>query len=250
MGMLGVALGLMLTAVLGFYVLRGPRAAGPVSDRHTSRAILAESLLNSFALLAFFALSNVDVIIARNILPAEEAGLYAAGLILTKAVLFLPQFVVIVSYPTFSSSVHRRRALGLSLATTAVLGVLATLAASLLPSLALVFVGGDAFSDLEPRLWLFALAGTALAMLQLLLFSELARQGHSATWFIWAALVLLCVLAPLTADTVTELILLVVTIDSALCLTLVAMALRHSPPDPAEEVPPPGPAPGLSGPAT
>jgi O-antigen/teichoic acid export membrane protein len=251
MAMVGVATGLALTALLGLYVLRGPRAAGPVSDRHTSRAILAESLLNSFALLAFFALSNVDVIIARNILPAEEAGLYAAGLILTKAVLFLPQFVVIVSYPTFTSTSHRRRALGISLGTTAALGLCATLAASVLPSLALVFVGGDAFSDIQPHLWYFAVAGTALAMLQLLLFSELARQGHSATWFIWGALVLLCVTAPLTADTVTELVLLVVTIDVALCLTLVTMALRHSPRDATEEVadPVPGPTPGLPGPA-
>ena len=71
---------------------------------------------NGFALLAFFALSNVDVIIARNVLPAEAAGLYAAGLILIKAVLFLPQFVVVIAFPTLSGSSGRRRALSLSLA--------------------------------------------------------------------------------------------------------------------------------------
>jgi O-antigen/teichoic acid export membrane protein len=251
MAMLGVAIGLVVTAVFGFVVLRGPRTAGPVSDRHTSRLILRESLLNSFALLAFFALSNLDVIIARNVLSAQEAGLYAAGLILTKAVLFLPQFVVIVAYPTFSSSAHRRRALGISLVTTAVLGLVATAAAAALPGLALVFVGGDAFGAVQEHLWFFALAGTALAMLQLLLFSELARQGHRATWFLWAALAILCVAAPLTADTVTELVLLVVTIDVALLGCLVVMALGHQPPLEIDEAADPatGPTPGLAPPA-
>ena len=36
-----------------------------------------------YALLAFFALSNVDIIVARNVLSDHDAGLYAAGLIIT-----------------------------------------------------------------------------------------------------------------------------------------------------------------------
>jgi O-antigen/teichoic acid export membrane protein len=234
MAMLGVTLGLALSAVLGFLILRSPRDEGPVTEQRAARGITTEAMLNSFALLAFFALSNVDVIIARNVLPAETAGLYAAGLILTKAVLFLPQFVVIIAYPTFSSGTGRRRALGIGLATIAVLGLLSTVVARLLPSLALIFVGGDAFDGVQPHLWLFAVAGTALAMLQLLLFSELARQGHSATWFIWAALVGLSISAPLTVSSVPGLVLLVVAIDVALCLTLVVMALRHAEVTPTE----------------
>ena len=94
------------------------------SDRHTGREVVNESLHNGFALLAFFALSSVDVIVARNVLSAESAGLYAAGLIVTKAVLFLPQFVVIISFPTLSGGYGRRRALSLSLVAVAVLGLL------------------------------------------------------------------------------------------------------------------------------
>ena len=62
---------------------------------------------NSHALLAFFALSNVDVVVARNVLAEHQAGLYAGGLILTKAVLFLPQFVVVIVFPSMSSAAVR-----------------------------------------------------------------------------------------------------------------------------------------------
>ena len=64
--------------------------------------MLRETFHNSHALLAFFALSNADVIIARTTLDERQAGLYAGGLILTKAVLFLPQFVVVIAFPSMS----------------------------------------------------------------------------------------------------------------------------------------------------
>ena len=227
--MLSVTIGFVFTALVGFYILRGPREHGPDSDRHTGRAVVTESLHNGFALLAFFALSNIDVIIARNVLPAEAAGLYAAGLIVTKAVLFLPQFVVIISFPTLSGGYGRRRALTLSLVAVAVLGLLSTVGAYLLPSVVLFFAGGDAFDAISPQLWMFALVGTALSVVQLLLFSELARQGRSATWFIWAALALLCVSAPLVVQSVEEMVLLVAAIDGVLCLVLVAVALSSRP---------------------
>ena len=226
MAMLSVTLGLFVSALLGLYLLRGERQPGPVSDRHSGRAVVTEALQNGFALLAFFALSSVDVIIARNVLPAESAGLYAAGLIVTKAVLFLPQFVVIISFPTLSGSSGRRRALTVSLVAVAVLGLLSTAGAYLLPSLVLLFAGGEAFSAIGDELWMFALVGTALSVVQLLLFSELARRGRSATWFIWTALALLSITAPLVVETVEQMVLLVAAIDGVLCLVLVAVALR------------------------
>ncbi len=63
-------------------------------------ALWSETFHNSNALLAFFALSNVDILVARNVLGEHQAGLYAGGLILVKAVLFLPQFVVVLAFPS------------------------------------------------------------------------------------------------------------------------------------------------------
>src|SRR4051794_27318523 len=78
----------------GWWVLRRPREPGLHSEDHGFRRIIRESFHNSQVLLAFLALSNADIVVARNVLGEQDAGLYAAGLILTKAVLFLPQFVV------------------------------------------------------------------------------------------------------------------------------------------------------------
>ena len=40
-----------------------------------------------------------------------------------------------------------------------------------------MFVGGEQYAEIESRLWMFAILGTLLAMLQLLVYSVLARQG-------------------------------------------------------------------------
>ena len=88
--------------VVGWWALRHERHPGEVGEHHGLRPVLREVVHNSQALLAFFALSNADVIVARNVLDDHDAGLYAGGLILTKAVLFLPQFVVVLAFPAMS----------------------------------------------------------------------------------------------------------------------------------------------------
>ncbi len=83
--------------------------ATPASaEDHGARALLRELGQNSQALLAFFAVTNVDVILARNVLDNADSGLYAGGLILTKAVLFLPQFVVVVAFPDMADAARPR----------------------------------------------------------------------------------------------------------------------------------------------
>ena len=43
------------------------------------------------------------------------------------------------------------------------------------------------YAAIESRLWLFAVLGTVLAMLQLLVYSVLARQGTRSMYLVWAA---------------------------------------------------------------
>ena len=113
-------------------------------------------------------------------LDDHEAGLYAGGLILTKAVLFLPQFVVVVAFPSMSTAGDRRRALTRSLgAGRCARRGLHRSAPGCSPGLALVFVGGQDYAEVQSLLWLFAVLGTLLAMLQLLVYSVLARQRHA-----------------------------------------------------------------------
>ena len=231
--MVGVTIGALVPIAVGWVALRvkpavqgdAPLLPAPVAGRTESDAedeaevfestappppsrVLVEVLHNSHALLAFFALTNADVILARSLLSSEVAGLYAGGLILAKAVLFLPQFVVVIAFPEMADPAQRRRmelsALGIVLG----IGALATALAWAFSSYAVIFVGGDDYSALEPTIWAFAAIGTLWAMEQLMVYSTVARQSRRAVAVIWAGLVLLVVGAQ-TVTTMTQLLWLV-----------------------------------------
>jgi O-antigen/teichoic acid export membrane protein len=217
-----VALTTVVPVIVGWWALRDGRDPGPQADRHAGRSVLRESALNSQALLAFFALSNLDVVVARNVLDDHASGLYAAGLILTKALLFLPQFVVVLAFPDMAAR-QRGPALAAGVATIAGLGGVGVLACWLLPDVALAFVGGPAFADIADRLWSFALLGTVLAVLQLLVYSVLARDGRASSVWIWLALVAMLA-AGATASSAPGLVTRVVAVDAALLVVLLADA--------------------------
>ncbi|WP_299057591.1 oligosaccharide flippase family protein [uncultured Nocardioides sp.] len=217
--MAGVAVGAVVPVLVGSWVLRRRRSA-PVA-RSSTRMILREVAHNSHALLAFFALSNVDVVLARVVLDAENAGLYAGGLILTKAVLFLPQFVVVIAFPRMASGADRSRATRLSLLATALIGAVATAGAAVLSGLAVVFVGGSAYRDIEPLIWVFAAVGTLLAMIQILVYQVVADQHRRAVLVVWAGLVALLAATPLAA-TEPRLLLAVAVVDVLVLAGLLA----------------------------
>jgi O-antigen/teichoic acid export membrane protein len=185
---------------------------------------MRETFHNSHVLLAFFALSNADIVVARNVLDDHDAGLYAGGLILTKAVLFLPQFVVVVAFPSMSTTRERRRAMTASLSVIAVLGAAVTAGAAALSQLALVFVGGDRYDEIADHLWVFAILGTVLSMLQLLVYSVLARQGQRSVYLVWSAFVVMIGLG-LTCSTLRELLTVVILTDAVLLATLLTISL-------------------------
>ena len=228
--MLGITVSALAPAVVGWLALRHPaRAAGPpdgAERRHPTRDILRETAHNSQALLAFFALSNTDVVVARHALDTHLAGLYAAGLILAKAMMFLPQFVVVVAFPDMSTEENRRQALLKSMALVAGLGVLGVAGSFFLRGLALVFVGGSAYAAIEDQLWLFALLGTVLSMLQLLVYAVLARSGRRPVILVWLTLLVVVPLG-LHATTVTGLLTVVLTCDSLLLAALLLTDVRR-----------------------
>ena len=207
--MLGVALGCWIPVIVGWVALRRPRVHLAHAQGHPGVDLMREVGTSSQALLAFFALSNADILIARAVMSESEAGLYASGLIMAKAILFFPQFVVVIAFPSMSQQGASRKTLALALSVSAGLGSLGVLATLLLPDLALLFVGGDEFAAIKDDLWLFAIVGTLLAMLQLLVYSSLARRQGRAVLIIWTALAVLVAIA-VTLTTATALVKVVV----------------------------------------
>lgn len=220
---LAVLLGAVFPVALGWWILRSSRRPEGADPAHSARAILRETLHNSQALLAFFAVSSADVIVARNTLSDHDAGLYAGGVILAKMLTFLPQFVVVLAFPAMASASERTRALTRSLTGVAVLGLVGTVGVWMFSWLALYFAGGQEFAEIKGQLWLFALLGTVLALLQLVVYSVLARQGQRSSYIVWLGLVLL-VAGGLTTDTVGGLLMWVLLVDVSLLATLVVIS--------------------------
>ena len=233
--MTGVAVGAVAPVIVGSLALRhrsrvesrAARTGGETPGVGHSRRVIRELAHNSHALLAFFALSNADVVIARVMLDDQQGGLYAGGLILAKAVLFLPQFVVVVAFPSMSVADARRRMTLKALAMVLVMGVGATLLAWCFPGLAVEFIGGDAYSELEPVIWAFAALGTVWAMLQLLVYNVVARQSKRTVLLVWAAMLALVALSP-AVGSITFLLTMVLSIEGALLLVLVLLSLRRA----------------------
>lgn len=217
--MAGVALAQFAPAVVGWWVLRrrGDTDAkpGPV------KPVVVEMLHGSFALLGFFALSNVDILIARNVLSDHVSGLYAGGLILTKAVLFLPQFVVIIAFPSMSAEASRRSALVKSLALVGGLGACAIAGSWLLSWLAMIFIGGPDYAEIEGLLWVFAILGMVLSVLQLLVYSVLARRSRLSAYLLWIAVAAALALGAMQS-TVEGLVWAVLSVDAVLAAVLLA----------------------------
>src|SRR3546814_19043732 len=97
----------------------------------------------------------------------------------------------------------------------------------------MVFVGGKDYSEIESRLWLFAILGTALSMLQLLVYSVLARPGTRSIYPVWAALVALVAGGLTNVNTLCELLQLVLAVHGGLAAVLFSVCLlniRRTPP--------------------
>ena len=229
--MAGVAVGALVPVVIGAVALRRPgrerlRGAAHRSERWAEGGVLREVGHNSHALLAFFALSNVDVVTARITLDEHQAGLYAGGLILAKAVLFLPQFIVVLAFPSMASGASRDAARRNSLLLVLGLGVLTVAGVAVLHTIAVEFVGGQAYSEIGSLLWAFAALGTLLAMLQVMVYDAVARQNRSAVYLVWAALV--AVLCTIPFVSTVEEWLTAVAIADASALLLLMVTLRTS----------------------
>jgi hypothetical protein len=107
------------------------------------------------------------------------------------------------------------------------LGAVTVAGAAALPQLALVLVGGDEYDAVKGRLWLFALAGSLLAIVYLLVFDALARHAHGIVVMLWAAVVAVIATAYGLGVGITGLVLTIIVV-SAVLIVVVETAHRDS----------------------
>ncbi len=192
-----LAAGVVLSATFSAAGLRGrypgPRAGGARPHRVSlfaqSSALLVECLRAAHAYGAFLLLSVTDLLLATHVLSERAAAGYAAGSVLTKVALWLPQSVASVLFASMTDHrQHRRLFLG-AVSWLVGFGGLMAAATALLAAPATKAVGGNQYPQLEPVIWLFAALGSALAIIQFTLVTGLAIRDGRTTRIVWLTVV-------------------------------------------------------------
>jgi O-antigen/teichoic acid export membrane protein len=188
--LLGICVGTWIGAIIGRLLVGHLLAA----KRIQVPRMMSDTLHATHALLALFLLTNIDVVIARAILNPDEAGNYGVGSIITKVAFWLPQFVTVIAFPRLADR-RRNRALNVTLASVAALGISVIVGAWLFPGLIVNLVGGPSYAGLVPIAWMFAAIGATFALAQALLMARIAIDDRWAVMALWASIGLLVVLA-------------------------------------------------------
>jgi O-antigen/teichoic acid export membrane protein len=195
-GLLGLILGGTSTsAVAALAVGLTVPAAGCVlalpelrrSGRQALLSLVAEAGHASHAYGVFLLLSVSDVLLARHVLSTSAAAVYAAGSVLTKASLWLPQSVANVLFASLTDEDRHHRVFARAAAGLAGLGLAVVAGSWLLSGLVTEVVGGGRYPQLREDAWLFALLGGCLAVLQFTLVAGLAVRNVVVTALIWAS---------------------------------------------------------------
>lgn len=130
------------------------------------------------ALLCFFVLTNVDVILVKHFFPPLEAGNYSAAALVGRMILFLPMAMVIVMFPKASELYAQKKDSSLILKKSLLyVGLLAggtTLIFFLFPRLPLWLLSGNRFQASTPLVGKFALAMTFFNLVYILFFYQLS----------------------------------------------------------------------------
>ncbi|MDR7167958.1 O-antigen/teichoic acid export membrane protein [Nocardia kruczakiae] len=213
-------------------------ARAPVEVRSAGTRIGAARAADVTAVLraaqvqaALMALSSADLIIARIVLDEADASRYALGAIATKIAFWLPQAVGVVLYPRMAQPQHSVRALRSALGVLATVGLVAVAGAAVLAPLAPLFAGRD-YAPIQDLLWLFALAGALLAVLQGALLSAIAADRTAPAAVIWAGLAVEVGVAVPFVRSLPALITLataIVAIVTTLVVTVVIRTVRRDP---------------------
>ena len=216
----GILVGTALGALISYLLICPKRWSGSLAPGWR-----VEFAHISHALIVLFTLTNVDVLLARIFLTEDQSGEYAVGVLLAKIAFFLPNAIIIVLFPKMTASDSRRTVL-IATGLTALLGAAITAVSFGMGSLVVRILGGTQYPELSGEIWLFALEGSAFALVQVLLYARLAAQDRKAVTAVWVALVVLVgTVALWRHNSVVEIVTTVVAVS--LVLTFAGLFLDH-----------------------
>lgn len=174
---------------------------------------------------ALMALSSADLLVSRIVLSEDDAGRYALGAIAAKIAFWLPQAVGVVLYPKMAQPQHSARAVRSALTVLLGVGALGVLGAAVAAPLAPLLAGQD-YAPVQGLLWLFALNGALLAVLQGALLSAIAADRTASSAIVWVGLAAGVALMLTCAHSVQSLIVIATATVALTTLIITVLALR------------------------
>lgn len=174
---------------------------------------------------ALMALSSTDLIVVRMVLDDADASRYALGTIAAKIAFWLPQAVGVVLYPRMAQPTHSARAIRSALAVLSGIGVVAVVCAALAAPLAPLLAGQD-YAPIQGLLWLFALHGAILAVLQGAMLSAIAVDRTALAALTWLGLAVEVTLMVSFARSIPALITTVASVAAVTTTVVAIIVLR------------------------
>lgn len=144
--------------------------------RRFELGLVRELLTSNGTLAVLLAMTSTDVLLARHLLSAHDAGAYAFAGLFGKVVFWGTQFIALTLVPVASRNAGRRPTCG-ALGLVVCLGALTSLVVAVAPTHLVTLLGGSDYLDAADLLLAFTALGTLWALCQVLLFAEMAR-GH------------------------------------------------------------------------
>jgi len=186
----GQGLGMLVVLVVALWLLRdrlARRGAGAATSglrrRPDVRAVSASTAFIGFALL-----SNLDILLAKVFLDAEEVGIYAALATIGKVVTFLPAAVALVSVPSAAraraGSRERVRVLRVAALLVALTTAVFAVPAAVAPELVVRVMFGEAYLAARSGVLPIVAAGAGLALLYLLVVYSVTIQDRRWVWLL------------------------------------------------------------------
>lgn len=174
----------LLTVAVGRWLVRDLL---PRRDALGRRTVVRDVVRSNGSLAALMALSSLDVLLARHYLTTAESGDYALAALFGRVVFWGTQFVALSLVPRMQhhdggrvrATLHRA---GL---TVVLLGALVAAGCAVRPDLLVRVTGGAAYAGAEPLLAWYAVTGTLWALVQVLLFAEMAAGRHVLGRLVW-----------------------------------------------------------------
>ncbi|WP_280496777.1 polysaccharide biosynthesis protein [Nocardia asiatica] len=174
---------------------------------------------------ALMALSSADLIVVRIVLDDLDASRYALGTIAAKIAFWLPQAVGVVLYPRMAQPTQSASAIRAALAVLSGIGLIAVLGAALAAPVAPLLAGED-YAPIQGLLWVFALHGALLAVLQGAVLSAIAVDRTSLALVTWLGLAVEVTLMLSLARSIPALITTAVAVAATTTVLVAVIVLR------------------------